>query len=163
MELSSIKDWRWIPSKQNVADDATKWAKFPKISSSDRWLNGPNFLLEPEEEWPSVQALPESTDEERVHNVFKIVNVEPIFNISRFSKWNRLLRTVAYVVRFINNCRGSNKSIGELSQEELRKAEQIIYIQSQYQKYFTEISYLKSQILLPKSSDIYNKSPYLKN
>ncbi|KAJ6643050.1 hypothetical protein Bhyg_08006 [Pseudolycoriella hygida] len=44
LELTNIEDWRWVPSKDNVADEATKWTKKPEISSSCRWFIGPDFL-----------------------------------------------------------------------------------------------------------------------
>uniref|UniRef100_A0A1I8P672 Reverse transcriptase domain-containing protein n=1 Tax=Stomoxys calcitrans TaxID=35570 RepID=A0A1I8P672_STOCA len=52
LELSSISDWNWVPSRENVADDATKWSKIPNFSDSSRWFHGPAFLFQPEEMWP---------------------------------------------------------------------------------------------------------------
>lgn len=32
LDASSVKDWRWIPTKFNVADDCTKWLKVPEYN-----------------------------------------------------------------------------------------------------------------------------------
>lgn len=164
LELSSIKDWRWVPSKQNVADDGTKWSKIPKISDSSRWLKGPDFLYQPEDNWPKTDAPPESTEEERVHHSFKITKLDSIVDVCRFSKWTRLVRSIAYVLRFIAICsRKPPKPNNELTQVELRKAEIILYRQAQLEKYYAEIFSLRSNQAIAKSSDIYKKSPYLED
>ena len=56
LEFSSVKECRWIPSKQNVADEATKWSKFPEISNSCIWFQGPEFLTYSETEWPQLRS-----------------------------------------------------------------------------------------------------------
>lgn len=163
LELSSLNEWKWVPSKQNVADDATKWSKIPVISIDSRWFNGPDFLHLPEEEWPKTSAHPEPTEVERVHHSFKITTLYTTFDVLRFSKWVRLLRTAAYVLRFINNCRRIKKQTHELTQEELKRAETILYRQAQSETYSAEISQLMSKASIHKSSDIYCKSPYLED
>lgn len=44
IELSSISNWHYIPSKINVADDATRWKTIAKVDPSNRWFMGPTFL-----------------------------------------------------------------------------------------------------------------------
>lgn len=51
LEISNPSEWRYVPSKLNIADQATK-AKIPEISSESEWINGPKFLSEPETDWP---------------------------------------------------------------------------------------------------------------
>ncbi|XP_041632480.1 uncharacterized protein [Drosophila kikkawai] len=41
IDQTSRAQWRWIPTKENVADSATKLIKSPK---ANRWLKGPQFL-----------------------------------------------------------------------------------------------------------------------
>mgnify|MGYP003548678597 CR=1 FL=1 len=36
-------------TKQNVTDEATKWARIPQIVSSSRWFKGPEFLYQHED------------------------------------------------------------------------------------------------------------------
>lgn len=55
---------RWVPTAENVADDATRM-ETPTMNT--RWLVGPELLYKPEAEWP-IQAVtnPETTLEELV-------------------------------------------------------------------------------------------------
>ena len=44
LELTDVADWHWIPTKENVADDATRYDKPAELSASSRWATGPTFL-----------------------------------------------------------------------------------------------------------------------
>ncbi|GBP93420.1 hypothetical protein EVAR_50312_1 [Eumeta japonica] len=48
-ENSTLNEWRWVPTKQNVADDATR--NVPR--NLDRWYNGPEFLQHESNDWPT--------------------------------------------------------------------------------------------------------------
>ncbi|XP_075150659.1 uncharacterized protein LOC142224757 [Haematobia irritans] len=109
LDLSSINEWHWITSKQNVADDATRWNKIPNISQSNRWFKGPDFLYQPEESWPKLDNFTHATQEEMVCHLMKISENKLNFDVYRFSNWKRLLRSTAYVVRFIENCKQPKK------------------------------------------------------
>ncbi|XP_075163374.1 uncharacterized protein LOC142236009 [Haematobia irritans] len=161
LDLSNIREWNWISTKQNVADDATRWGKLPNITKSHRWFKGPEFLNQPEGSWPNPEIIPESTQEESVHHSMTLAKYCPPFDVQRFSRWERLKRSAAYVVRFLQNCRSSIKEKGELTQSELMKAENLLYRQAQKEKYSAEISCLVTQNSISKGSEIFSKSPYL--
>ena len=55
-EITRPTEWRWVPSKLNPADDATRFSK-EVLKSTDRWCTGPTFLKEPPESWPKEKAL----------------------------------------------------------------------------------------------------------
>ncbi|XP_026322256.1 uncharacterized protein LOC113231928 [Hyposmocoma kahamanoa] len=58
---------RWIPTKMNVADDATRDVPHD-FDSNHRWYRGPDFLYMSEENWPQEEVTDVNvTDEERVH------------------------------------------------------------------------------------------------
>ena len=42
--LTKSADWQHIPEELPVADFATKYTKFSKLTSTCSWYNGPNFL-----------------------------------------------------------------------------------------------------------------------
>ncbi|CAG4984588.1 unnamed protein product [Parnassius apollo] len=58
-EKSKPEDWRWVPTKENPADDATRGIPI-EFDHNARWFNGPSFLRPPEEEWPFHDFKPES-------------------------------------------------------------------------------------------------------
>ncbi|XP_065076320.1 uncharacterized protein LOC135699888 [Ochlerotatus camptorhynchus] len=144
LSATNVKDWRYVPSKLNVADDATKWGEGPRLEESGRWFSGPPFLLLPEEKWPKQKKLFDSTDEDLracyLHQAVQILH-NPI-NFERFSKWNRLQRTTAYVIRFVNFLKrnksdASNRGAG-LAQEELQAAEVLLWKLAQSEAYCDE-------------------------
>nr|XP_043067313.1 uncharacterized protein LOC122321449 [Drosophila bipectinata] len=68
LESTEASQWRWIPSAENVADDATRPLKAVDLSIDSRWLSGPPFLQGPEESWPrsSEGWIPPTMDEEEM-------------------------------------------------------------------------------------------------
>ncbi|XP_055622973.1 uncharacterized protein LOC129766466 [Toxorhynchites rutilus septentrionalis] len=44
LSLTRMDEWRHVPTKLNVADEATKWGSGPKFDPCCRWFKGPTFL-----------------------------------------------------------------------------------------------------------------------
>ena len=105
--LTDLKEWRYIPSKENPADSLTKWNRDTEIHAQGRWINGPAFLYRPKECWPEQNIIAHTSEERRVsllaHST--ATSESPLIDASRFSKWKVLVRTVATIRRFITNCR----------------------------------------------------------
>ncbi|XP_065082921.1 uncharacterized protein LOC135705239 [Ochlerotatus camptorhynchus] len=114
LSLTNPTEWRWVPSKNNIADVLAKWGKNgPPLESDGNWVNGPEFLYRPEEEWPQ-RKLPASNVEEelRAHHLFHEISFPQLLvDTTRFSRWSNLVRCVAYVFRFISNCRRKVKKL----------------------------------------------------
>lgn len=113
LTLTDPENWRHVPSKENLADCLTKWGKDTEPNSNGRWFNGRNaFLYSGMEHWPKQKKITETSEELRAHLLLHHVSVpESLIDITRFSKWNVLLRTVALVNRFISNCRRKIKGL----------------------------------------------------
>ncbi|XP_062717003.1 uncharacterized protein LOC134292164 [Aedes albopictus] len=168
------QDWRWIPSKINVADLATKWKNGPQLSMDNPWFEGVEFLHKSEEQWPEERPLPDTSEELRSAH-FQLGHFAPPIDISRFSSWTRLHRATAYVLRYIDNLRrkkfGQQLELGGLHQDELQRAERALWSLAQFEAYPNEIAVLsKSQgspddrhRIVKKSSPIYRTWPFLDN
>ncbi|XP_062698985.1 uncharacterized protein LOC134284259 [Aedes albopictus] len=165
-------EWRWVPTKHNVADEATKWGKGPSTEVKSRWFQGPEFLYFPEEKWPIRESTrPLVADEElRPSLVHHVMTTKDIIRWENFSKWERLLRAIAYVHRFVTNCRQQHNKqqlvAGCLTKEELQKAELSLWRVTQAIAYPDEIAVLKQRLSNPKkeiekTSPVYKLSPYL--
>ncbi|XP_053691422.1 uncharacterized protein LOC128739946 [Sabethes cyaneus] len=100
-ELTKTKDWRWIPTKLNIADVLTKWGDGPPLQSDGEWFKGPEFLYRPQSEWPTDEIVFDETDEE----ARGVVLFHEVIDATVISRWTNLLRVTAYVVRFVANCR----------------------------------------------------------
>ncbi|XP_055633605.1 uncharacterized protein LOC129773952 [Toxorhynchites rutilus septentrionalis] len=172
LSSSNVNDWRYVPSKLNVSDEATKWGSGPCLSASGRWFNGPTFLQLPEEEWPMPKRSLATTDEElracHLHQEVLILRTPIVYE--RFSNWNRLLHATAYVIRFgtIRNQKGTKCSTS-LTHEELKAAEILLWKLIQSEVYPDELTILTKnktvpiceRLILEKSSPLRMLTPML--
>lgn len=114
-EIQDISDpghWRYVPSKLNIPVDVTK-VKPIDFSANSSWLKGPQFLQLPMNEWPQKRLHHKTLDPEEfeIEHVHGTIEVEKIVlpDATRFSNWNRILRTTAWVLRFVSRIK--NKTI----------------------------------------------------
>ncbi|XP_055597416.1 uncharacterized protein LOC129747298 [Uranotaenia lowii] len=174
LDTTQVGEWRWLPTKQNVADEGTKWQRLPNFQPSSRWFRGPDFLLEPEDSWPGDAGDQGTTMEEIRASVLHHQGAKPlIISFERFSKWQRLLRSVGYLhryfINFQNTVRKTTLVRGALTQEELKSAENTIYRCVQQQAYSDEVRLIRSRVqgaspwerTLPKSSALYKLNPVI--
>ncbi|CAB4025206.1 Hypothetical predicted protein [Paramuricea clavata] len=56
---SDPSEWRHVPGRQNVADDASRGLQLANLDPECRWLNGPAVLTLLEEFWPVDIADPQ--------------------------------------------------------------------------------------------------------
>ncbi|XP_062710719.1 uncharacterized protein LOC115269391 [Aedes albopictus] len=170
LETTDAKEWRWVPTKLNVADEGTKWTRQPNLSASSRWFQGPEFLRKPQEEWPSPSHHGPTDTEIRAHLLVHVSTTESIINPQNFSNWTTILRTTAFVFRYISNSRRMTKQRtgGPLTQQELARAENFLYRLAQSDEYAEEMAILFNNRLcetdkqsIPKSSSIAFFCPFL--
>lgn len=150
MESSDVNEWRWVPTKENVADEAKKWTKSPNFLPSNRWFNGPDFLRRNEDEWPEKKTIEADVEEEmRANFVHSSLLLPQIVDPSRFSNFKRMVRALAYAIRFVNLLTGRARKGDPLSQQELRSAEMLIFRQAQFEGYPAEMVILERNKSLP--------------
>ncbi|XP_043482815.1 uncharacterized protein LOC122511551 [Leptopilina heterotoma] len=149
-ELSNIQEWRWVPSKENPADIATRDTNFTP-SSMSHWFQGPAFLEKGKENWP----------ESVIKQNFVILNVKiPNFgtpDINRFSSWLRLIRTTMKVLQFVQLCKGNVISKKQL----FDKAERQWILQTQQESFGAELESLKRGENIDKGSKLLCLCPKL--
>ncbi|XP_045784625.1 uncharacterized protein LOC123880521, partial [Maniola jurtina] len=115
-ESSKVTEWRWVPTKLNVADDATRDVP-TSFNRNHRWYKGPDFLYETEAHWPtevSTTEQEESSGEEKINYVTdkrKTKLAEALTDVSRFSNWDRLRYATARVLQFTQLCRATKQSV----------------------------------------------------
>ncbi|XP_058833270.1 uncharacterized protein LOC131691086 [Topomyia yanbarensis] len=157
--MSTVTEWRWVPTKLNVADEATKWGRGPSFEPDSRIMIGPLFLCDDQQEWPkdcrTTKETKESEEELRPAYVLSHFIAKPLLNLENFSRWERLPRSVAYIHRFVFNLKqGCNKrpvEKGALTTAELQKAERTLWTLVQSDKYPDEVSTLKHNAQADKS------------
>lgn len=104
-DTTKPQEWRWVPTAQNPADDATR--STPKnFDGNHRWFNGPDFLRKEEGHWPRARtSKSEPTGEEKEKSTTAAVKIRealPTPEPARFSSWNRLMRATARIFQFID-------------------------------------------------------------
>jgi len=166
-ELTSKYKWRHIKSSENPADILTRGILPQNLLVSDLWWHGPSLLHNPELElsaFDNVVNTMELPEERKVSLTVIAISDKAAFwydRFSRFSDFLRLQRSVAYCLRFINNCKNkSQKVFGCLSVDELNSALNLICSILQ-EKYFSkEISELKDSKVLTNKS-ILSMKPFM--
>lgn len=166
LELTDIQWWNFVPGKLNVADLGTKWTKLPNFEQSSSWFRGPEFLWQSKEKWPEQNlGKPTTTSELKANFTHSRINKPTPILPERFSKWFRCLRAQAYVFKFNNILKAKIRqralSSSELTSEELRMAENVLYRLAQHDDFTEEISLLQRNKTISKSSSIFQCSPYL--
>lgn len=100
------QEWRHVPGKLNVADEATRYEFKEEEIISDRWKHGPSFLYQEEEQWPKDPAPERVTEELRPKWDFIAfaTNVQkdfPAFPVERLGNYNKAERIAAWAVHFV--------------------------------------------------------------
>ena len=80
--------------------DGTRPINVDELRRSE-WLTGPAWLKQRENEWPEQVNLTFASDEQNDQIVFsaKMEEKKPMIQSERFTNFNRLVNTMAYVQR----------------------------------------------------------------
>ncbi|XP_058446466.1 uncharacterized protein LOC131427358 [Malaya genurostris] len=144
---TSLSEWRWLPTKLNVADVGTKWGTGPSFDPNNRWYASSEFLFEnsvenwPRHDRPIAPAVEELRSNQAHFTLIHATGHHRLIELRRFSKWERLVRTVGYVYHFINCSR--QRVRGMLTSEELQQAEKTIWKTIQVEEYPDEMRILE--------------------
>ena len=165
LEFSSREDWYFCPGSLNPADLPSR-GKFHSISSNNSlWWKGPAFLKSPPSEWPTVDRgkvietsaayseeikSPIQVTHAMVSMQDEMSSVTNIIELQRFSSKRRLVRTVAWVLRFVHNVKSaiSRKDINiekELNVNEIDNAERLLIRDIQFIEFKEEVQFLLSK------------------
>ena len=149
---SDPKQWRYVESKFNPADDASRGISTKDLSS--RWLCGPKFLWDSKEKWPAPPvSFPELPSEFSILQS-KVIAAQQVTSagssefdrrFARCSSWSRLSKAVAWIIiRCQTKLRSENALVGPLTVDELQAAEQAIVARVQWEVYPQEMKFLSS-------------------
>ncbi|XP_025407359.1 uncharacterized protein LOC112681309 [Sipha flava] len=127
-ELSSISQWRHVNTEDNPADIVSRGCTASKIIESSLWWNGPDWLNAQEEGWPknNVIEINSCTLEEKTNYKTVMLITCDITILNKFSNLSKLLRVIAYCLRFVHNARqNTEKKIGQIQREEINNANMV--------------------------------------
>ncbi|GFX22741.1 integrase catalytic domain-containing protein [Trichonephila clavipes] len=110
--------WGHCPGKDNPADLLSRGTSAVKLAQNELWWHGPPWLKLTPDHWPNRHRDildSELCSEELEHRSSVHVAItqqrEALVDINRFSSLKKLLKTTAWVFRFVNNARNIYKSM----------------------------------------------------
>ncbi len=105
-ESTNPSQWRYVESKCNPADDASRGLSGTQFVQQKRWIDGPSFLKKSGADWPICPvscSTPAATIEDAdgcFANVIKENSPGDLLQrLSRFSDWHSLKKIVAWLLR----------------------------------------------------------------
>ena len=112
LDTTNVSQWNHVSGINNPADIGTRAINVDELKRSE-WLTGPAWLKQRENEWPEQLNLTFASDEQNDEMVFS-ANVEekkPMIQWERFSSFNRLVNTMAYVQRVFIKHKPATKTL----------------------------------------------------
>ncbi|XP_041357495.1 uncharacterized protein LOC121374456 [Gigantopelta aegis] len=107
-EGTQVRQWRYINSKCNPADCASRGMSFDKFLQHKQWFEGPTFLWKPQKDWPQEIDIPCTipNDDPEVKKSVNCVltNGTNIIDkvINYYSSWSKLKRAVGWIILIMN-------------------------------------------------------------
>ena len=165
-DYTSPEEWRHVPTHSNPADLASRGFGAEDRVSRAMWLNGPEFLLLPESEWPPDVSLPTSSqlDDPEVKVLTTVSTCEDTILqfCKRYSSLDKVLRSVAWWLRFKSALRREPLNQERtLSVNELQAAELLLLRSAQQRQFPSELERLLQHKPVLSSSKLATLDPIL--
>lgn len=112
--LTDVEIWDHVRSEDNPADLATRGLTPGELQQSRLWKHGPEWLERDPASWPR-DARPEDPDKVNQElrsraRINTVISVPPEWDLmSRYSSLKKLVRVVAIMKLFVENCRKGSK------------------------------------------------------
>lgn len=172
LEVIPRSNWRHINSKQNPADLVSRGIDPDKLAANQLWWNGPPWLILSENKWPesvntntNIDNIPET----KTRSITLLTNLtlttyDDMFGelCERFSSFEKIKRVLCIFDRFIQFLQGSTAQNRFIQSSELKEVELKLLRWSQNQSFHDEITLLKKQRSISKSSSLSSLMPLIK-
>lgn len=167
-EVTNSNDWNWVPTNENPADAATRDSLAIDNIKDNKWFKGPDFLLRAQTFWPVQPQMQIENSDELIEESQSVCMISEkaaldVPDISRFSKFLRLIRATAWTLRYVNNLRlktkGETLYIGDLLPSEVEKAKLIWIRKVQTEMFNEDLEILRKHGCVPSKSRLAQLSP----
>jgi hypothetical protein len=169
-EETISEQWRYCPGKLNPADDASRGLSPQKLCSQSRWWNGPVFLWQERESWPTTEVSSIPNDDPEVLTKVKIhviktatVHDDMLSKLINYrSSWIKLQRNLAWLARFATliQTKKTGCTRGPLTLEDLDHACKILIMCVQKESFAEYINHLKKHNKLIRTSNLIKLKQY---
>ncbi|XP_076384507.1 uncharacterized protein LOC143263380 [Megalopta genalis] len=172
--LTSSDSWRHVASEDNPADLISRGTKPGTLQNTTIWWDGPTWLRQSSSIWPSALDNPIDVPEEKERKpVMLTISTAESSIVRIFSTYTRLLRSIAYCLRFAKFMRNRVKKLegdasgslitGSLTTIEINAARTRLELLAQREAFSTEIRLVQTQQALPNSSALRSLNVFLDN
>ena len=180
-KLTNSEFWLHCPGVDNPADLMTRGYSASKLVTSQLWLEGPSWLslfdidtlserhqLDVVSPDPSIMMLVTSEILGMSLSLVAVGKYESPFPFERWGTFAKVVKVVAYVLRFIENLKlaraGSGlKNLNMFESDELEHAKLTVLSSIQKASYSSEILSLGKHGQVSRTSSIFQLSPMLDN
>ncbi|XP_044591939.1 uncharacterized protein LOC123270068 [Cotesia glomerata] len=164
--LTSSCHWRHVSSQDNPADLISRGQLPSEFVEASIWFDGPLWLAKDISLWPKGVLTPIVIPELKpiIPNTFCMkIEIKEFNLLEKYSSFNKLQRIIAYILRFICNCKLSKtkRAFGPLQATELKRSHHLIIRIVQLSAFKTEIELIKNGEPLPPSSKLIPLNPIL--
>ncbi|XP_073947336.1 uncharacterized protein [Choristoneura fumiferana] len=159
-ELTNDCQWCHISGPQNPADCLSRGCDPQQLLSNNLWFNGPDHLRHADYSpliMPTCAHVTCMLNAGADKQSDECCASEEIFN--KFSSFGQLMRVVAWVKRFIYNCKNNVKRSGYLTADELINSSNSVISQIQLKYFAEDISRIKENKDL--KSNLKTLSPFM--
>lgn len=160
--------WRHVPTSDNPADSASRGLLGKEISFHHLWWHGPHWLKLDSAEWPQESSgHPDDCVIEEKPCAHHVSLPSATWDLAtKYSSWVKLIRVTAYVQKFINACRRSNRDSDQsngrqLTAEHYSKAKTFWIKQTQVALFGSELKTIAAGQALSSKSVLLPLNPYL--
>ncbi|XP_043064528.1 uncharacterized protein LOC122320485 [Drosophila ficusphila] len=155
-------NWSHVRSEQNAADLASRGVPLSDLVGSQLWWHGPEWLQRPGDQWPAVFVQNPSTELEQHVVKTNFAKAASENFLTRFSKLDKALRVLVYVLRFPTCCRkGPKGPAGPPTNIEIRHSGEVLVALAQREEYVQDLNSSNSKRPLSGSSPIKNLFPFM--
>ena len=156
-DFTETSQWRYIDTKNNPADLASRGMKGNELAGKNVWLAGPEFLAKPEVDWPeqpTIKPEEEEDEEKEVSAAASATENKDVLTdlLESHSDWFKLKKTVAILKRFAQYLQAKTLRKEELKSvctpitaEDLQQAELAILKYLQMHCFEKEVSCLQNK------------------
>lgn len=122
-EIKGMKaTYKYVSTTDNPADIGTRGSTVKQLQTNQIWWNGPEWLKKSTDFWPKTPDLKEyiikdettnkpENDDQQINLITTTTNnFKTIYKVENFSTWTKLVRTVAFVLIFIRQCKIKNNN-----------------------------------------------------
>ncbi|XP_018404138.1 PREDICTED: uncharacterized protein LOC108780819 [Cyphomyrmex costatus] len=162
--LTEFKDWQHVRSSNNPADVLLRGLNPKELIDNDLWWHGPPFLQDDDDLWPRGDIIQSHEDlpESRMVSSIATLTEGCVINqlLARFSRLSKIIRIVAYCLRFSKKNRPSNPSI-LISPTEASHALNIVCKAVQKQSFSKDYEVLQRKDSIAVTSNIRSLTPFI--